>query len=107
MASGGVWQRWCPRLLFQQHCQMIRQVIPGLFLTAMTELSKKFVKLFGFVPFGPCDFGRESIEEAVLDAGEAILPEQDADMEDGASSNKPIGRVLAECEQPIDIHWAP
>lgn len=28
-------------------------------------------------------------------------------IEDGASSNKPIGRVLAEAEQPIDIHWAP
>ena len=28
-------------------------------------------------------------------------------IEDGASSTTPIGRVLAECEQPIDIHWAP
>jgi 6-phosphogluconolactonase len=26
---------------------------------------------------------------------------------DGHSSKLPIGRVLAECEQPIDIHWAP
>jgi 6-phosphogluconolactonase len=26
---------------------------------------------------------------------------------DGHSSNVPIGRVLAEAEQPIDIHWAP
>jgi len=26
---------------------------------------------------------------------------------DGASSRVPIGRVLAEAEQPIDIHWAP
>jgi 6-phosphogluconolactonase len=26
---------------------------------------------------------------------------------DGQSSNLPIGRVLAEAEQPIDIHWAP
>lgn len=26
---------------------------------------------------------------------------------DGASSAVPIGRVLAECEQAIDIHWAP
>jgi 6-phosphogluconolactonase len=26
---------------------------------------------------------------------------------DGASSAKPIGRVLAEAEQAIDIHWAP
>ncbi len=26
---------------------------------------------------------------------------------DGASSDKPIGRVLADAEQPIDIHWAP
>jgi hypothetical protein len=25
---------------------------------------------------------------------------------DGHSSNLPIGRVLAEAEQPIDIHWA-
>ena len=26
---------------------------------------------------------------------------------DGQSSKVPIGRVLAEIEQPIDIHWAP
>jgi len=26
---------------------------------------------------------------------------------DGQSSRLPIGRVLAEAEQPIDIHWAP
>jgi 6-phosphogluconolactonase len=26
---------------------------------------------------------------------------------DGQSSNLPIGRVLAEVEQPIDIHWCP
>jgi 6-phosphogluconolactonase len=26
---------------------------------------------------------------------------------DGQSSKLPIGRVLAEVEQPIDIHWAP
>jgi 6-phosphogluconolactonase len=26
---------------------------------------------------------------------------------DGHSSNLPIGRVLAEAEQPIDIHWLP
>ena len=25
---------------------------------------------------------------------------------DGHSSKLPIGRVLAEAEQPIDIHWA-
>ena len=28
-------------------------------------------------------------------------------IEDGHSSKLPIGRVLAECEQPIDIHWCP
>ena len=28
-------------------------------------------------------------------------------IEDGHSSRLPIGRVLAEAEQPIDIHWAP
>jgi 6-phosphogluconolactonase len=28
-------------------------------------------------------------------------------IEDGQSSNLPIGRVLAEAEQPIDIHWCP
>ena len=28
-------------------------------------------------------------------------------IEDGQSSKLPIGRVLAEAEQPIDIHWAP
>ena len=26
---------------------------------------------------------------------------------DGHSSKLPVGRVLAEAEQPIDIHWAP
>ena len=26
---------------------------------------------------------------------------------DGQSSKVPIGRVLAEVDQPIDIHWAP
>jgi 6-phosphogluconolactonase len=26
---------------------------------------------------------------------------------DGQSSKTPIGRVLAEAEQPIDIHWCP
>jgi 6-phosphogluconolactonase len=26
---------------------------------------------------------------------------------DGHSSRLPIGRVLAEVEQPIDIHWCP
>ena len=26
---------------------------------------------------------------------------------DGQSSRAPIGRVLAEIEQPIDIHWCP
>jgi 6-phosphogluconolactonase len=28
-------------------------------------------------------------------------------IEDGTGSKFPIGRVLAEIEQPIDIHWAP
>lgn len=28
-------------------------------------------------------------------------------IEDGTGSKLPIGRVLAEIEQPIDIHWAP
>src|SRR6478735_3817699 len=28
-------------------------------------------------------------------------------IEDGQSSRLPIGRVLAEAEQPIDIHWCP
>jgi 6-phosphogluconolactonase len=28
-------------------------------------------------------------------------------IEDGQSSKLPIGRVLAEVEQPIDIHWCP
>jgi len=26
---------------------------------------------------------------------------------DGQSSRLPIGRVLAEFDQPIDIHWCP
>lgn len=28
-------------------------------------------------------------------------------IEDGHSSKLPIGRVLAECDLPVDIHWAP
>jgi 6-phosphogluconolactonase len=28
-------------------------------------------------------------------------------IEDGHSSKLPIGKVLAEAEQPIDIHWCP
>ena len=28
-------------------------------------------------------------------------------IDDGAGSTVPIGRVLAEAEQPIDIHWSP
>ena len=28
-------------------------------------------------------------------------------IEDGPSSTLPIGRLLAEAEQPIDIHWCP
>ena len=28
-------------------------------------------------------------------------------IEDGQSSKLPIGRLLAEADQPIDIHWAP
>ena len=31
----------------------------------------------------------------------------EAAIADGHSSKLPIGRVLAEAEQPIDIHWAP
>lgn len=28
-------------------------------------------------------------------------------IDDGQSSTLPIGRVLADCELPVDIHWAP
>jgi 6-phosphogluconolactonase len=38
------------------------------------------------------DAKRELLEQAIAD---------------GQSSKLPIGRVLAEAEQPIDIHWAP
>ena len=38
------------------------------------------------------------------DEKRAILEQAIAD---GQSSRLPIGRVLAEAEQPIDIHWAP
>ncbi len=38
------------------------------------------------------------------DEKRAILEQAIAD---GQSSKLPIGRVLAEAEQPIDIHWAP
>ena len=38
------------------------------------------------------------------DAKRALL---EGAIEDGQSSKLPIGRLLAEAEQPIDIHWAP
>jgi 6-phosphogluconolactonase len=38
------------------------------------------------------DAKRELVEQAI---------------EQGASSATPIGRVLADCELPVDIHWAP
>jgi 6-phosphogluconolactonase len=38
------------------------------------------------------DRKREMLEQAIAD---------------GQSSKLPIGRVLAEAEQPIDIHWCP
>jgi 6-phosphogluconolactonase len=38
------------------------------------------------------DHKRELLEQAI---------------EDGQSSKLPIGRILAEAEQPIDIHWCP
>ena len=38
------------------------------------------------------------------DAKRALL---EGAIADGQSSKLPIGRVLAEAEQPIDIHWAP
>ena len=37
------------------------------------------------------------------DAKRAVLERAIAD---GHSSQAPIGRVLAEAEQPIDIHWS-
>jgi 6-phosphogluconolactonase len=39
--------------------------------------------------------------------GEAKRELLEAAIADGQSSKLPIGRVLAEAEQPIDIHWAP
>jgi 6-phosphogluconolactonase len=30
----------------------------------------------------------------------------EAAIEEGAASSYPIGRVLADAEQPIDIHWS-
>ena len=30
----------------------------------------------------------------------------EAAIEEGAKSSYPIGRVLADAEQPIDIHWS-
>ena len=38
------------------------------------------------------DAKRELVEQAI---------------EQGAASSTPIGRVLADCELPVDIHWAP
>lgn len=38
--------------------------------------------------------------------GEAKKALLEQAIEDGQSSRLPIGRVLAEAEQPIDIHWA-
>ena len=45
----------------------------------------------------------------VLIAGEGAEKREllEQAIEDGHSSKLPIGRVLAEAEQPIDIHWAP
>ena len=40
-------------------------------------------------------------------AGEEKRRLLEAAIRDGQSSTLPIGRVLAEAEQPIDIHWAP
>lgn len=40
-------------------------------------------------------------------AGEKKRKMLEQAIEDGQSSKLPIGRVLAEAEQPIDIHWAP
>jgi 6-phosphogluconolactonase len=42
---------------------------------------------------------------AITGAGKRALLEQA--IADGQSSKLPIGRVLAEAEQPIDIHWCP
>ena len=39
--------------------------------------------------------------------GQAKRDLLEAAIADGQSSKLPIGRVLAEAEQPIDIHWAP
>ncbi|MEO7239911.1 MAG: 6-phosphogluconolactonase [Sphingomicrobium sp.] len=39
--------------------------------------------------------------------GQAKRDLLEAAIADGYSSKLPIGRVLAEAEQPIDIHWAP
>jgi len=39
--------------------------------------------------------------------GEAKKEIVERAIEDGAGSKVPIGQVLAEAEQPIDIHWAP
>jgi len=36
-----------------------------------------------------------------------IMRDLEQAIADGQSSKLPIGRVLAEAEQPIDIHWAP
>ena len=40
-------------------------------------------------------------------AGQAKRDLLEQAIADGHSSKLPIGRVLAEAEQPIDIHWAP
>jgi 6-phosphogluconolactonase len=52
-------------------------------------------------------------KQAVLDAKALMMVITGEDkravlkraLKDGASSTKPIGRVLADAEQPIDIHW--
>ena len=38
--------------------------------------------------------------------GEAKKEELEAAIEQGASSSYPVGRVLADVELPVDIHWA-
>ena len=58
-------------------------------------------------PIGQLETNREQLSffDALPESAQRQLLE--GAIEDGQSSKLPIGRVLAEAEQPIDIHWAP
>ncbi|RZL51669.1 MAG: 6-phosphogluconolactonase, partial [Sphingomonas sp.] len=43
----------------------------------------------------------------IMITGDAKKKVLEQAIEQGPSSSYPIGRVLAEVELPVDVHWAP